>query len=180
MKDYFQSGSSSPFTLMYKRYTSAVVAKRFGIGGNFHRSEDVRNFSNTSPYGDHSSAIINLIVGKEAQRTITKSWYWYYGGDLMPSYSFNRSQTYQGDSITNRIRNKSYGLTARPFLGLRFNIHSKLYLSAEASMNLSYSRSEQSARYYPDSQQGNNRAVKNTSWALNFVPANGIFIYYRF
>lgn len=177
------STAGSPATLMYKRNTSENSANRFGISASLSSSKNNPDGPNTSPHQNYSNTYVDLSFGKEKRNTISKSWMWYFGGDILPSYSSNSSKTYDSNNVIIADNNgKQYGLTARPFMGIRFNISPKLYLSAEAAINIRYLRTQQQQKSYnPNSfPQEQNNKLKGTATSLNFVPASGLFIYYRF
>src|SRR5260221_9990203 len=87
-----------------------------------------------------NSSSIALTIGKEQQNRISEKWVWYYGGDLIPKYAYTRTDTYENQSKNSADIHHSFGLTARPFIGIRFNIGPRLYLSTEFSCNFGYSR----------------------------------------
>src|SRR5688500_4724644 len=83
--DLFQS-SETPFSIMYKRYTSPTKAIRIGMDLNFGSSDSKgQNSSPTNMYYDSKSIYVALVVGREWQNIISKRWMFYYGIDLVPS-----------------------------------------------------------------------------------------------
>jgi hypothetical protein len=68
-------------------------------------------------------------------------------------------------------------MAARPFIGLRFDIHPRLYLSTEFSCNLTYAKTKTTNEAFnPDSSSENS----NNNFTLSVTPASAIFIFYRF
>jgi hypothetical protein len=167
----FQSGAS-PFTLLYKKQLKENQAFRLGASVNLNIDDGKRN--NGAQINNFVS--LQLTLGKEFQRELTKHWIWYGGGDIIPSYSNSNqqsTQTVNGPSIKNT--QITYGLGLRPFLGLRFNINSRLYVATEASLNLSYSN------YSTSSSDGvNTNESSGNRFNLGSSPAAGLFLFYIF
>jgi hypothetical protein len=168
------NSNSTPFSLMYKKYTSENRALRFGasINLNLNRSND-----STSNSNQISSAALSLSLGKEFQKLITTKWVWYYGGDLIPSFSNYQSLSYQNGKKYYENKYTSYGINARPFVGIRFAINPRLYLSAEADLSLGYTKSKISQKFFSPE---NIVDSENDNYSFRASPASGIFIFYRF
>lgn len=171
----FNSGST-PFTLMYKKYVSENKANRFGMDLSFALNDT--DSQGSLSYGETSHATLRLNFGREIQRAITTKWVWFYGGDLVPFYSFYDNENFQNDLLYSNDESSSLGLTLRPFLAIRFNITPRLYLSAEASLNLSYTLTEQ-LQEFPQANEVR-RDTKMSNIAFNARAANGLFLFYRF
>lgn len=173
----FQS-QQAPFSIMYKKYSAENKAMRLGVDLSFFsNNNDVQGSANTS-FTNSYNGDINLTVGFERQSVLGGRWMWYYGVDAVPVIAFSKSEAYS-DSDTKTTTNSfsSLGLGVKPLIGIRFNINQRLYVSAEASAQLTYSKSW-------------NRQVNHTSTTIrdatsdniNFDvnPASGVFIFYRF
>ena len=171
----FNSGSG-PFTLMYKKYKPENKAIRLGLTTSFNINSNKDNIS-TSNYSNSSSADIYLTIGKEFQHQINK-WVWYGGGDLQPHYSFNNSSYYSGSTKTATNKNSSLGIGLRPFLGIRYNINSRLYLAAEAGVTINYDHSKS----YVKSESFNTvtRDTKGNNVSMALGSASGLYLFYRF
>ena len=161
---------------MYKHYTAENRAIRFGIDGVLNLNNTTAN-SGSSFYNNSSYASFHFVVGKEFQKPIDKRWTWYYGGDIVPFFSFFNQDNFQNGSLSSNSESNSYGLGLRPFLGIRFNISPRLYLSAEANMLLQYAR-EKNYQKYEGSDPYTDNMNNNISFSLS--PATGLFLYYRF
>lgn len=171
----FNAGAT-PFTIMYKKYVSENKANRFGIDLSMNLSS--AESAGSTNYNETSYATVRLNFGREIQKAITTKWIWFYGGDLVPSYSFYTNESFQNDLLYSTDKNSTLGLTLRPFLAIRYNITPRLYLSAEASLNLSYTLTKQ----FQELAQTNDvlRDMKTSNIALNVNAANGLFLFYRF
>ncbi|HTJ50156.1 MAG TPA: hypothetical protein VL443_11915 [Cyclobacteriaceae bacterium] len=172
----FNSGSG-PFTLMYKQYKSENKALRLGLTTSFNFNSNNANV-NTSSYTDWSYANIYFTLGKEFQHHINNKWVWYGGGDLQPHYSFNNNLYYTGTTKTTTYKDSSIGMGLRPFLGIRYNFNSRLYVSAEAGVTLDY----RYVKSYAKDEVGNTvfRDTKGNNLAMALSSASGLYLFYRF
>ncbi|MBY0435622.1 MAG: hypothetical protein K2U26_16095, partial [Cyclobacteriaceae bacterium] len=109
-----------------------------------------------------------LTIGKEFQKKLVKHWMWYGGGDIVGTYTKST-----GDIPIQE--NTSYGAILRPFLGVRFNINSRLYISTEASINLVYTTAKGS-----QIQNGVTTEISGDGFSFGASAATGIFFFYRF
>jgi hypothetical protein len=172
------NSNSTPFSLMYKKYTSDNRALRFGTSININLNRDNPSNNSTSNYSKTSYASISAAFGKEFQKLITTKWTWYYGGDLIPSFYSDEYLNYQNGNKYSENKTKSYGLSVRPFLGIRFALNPRLYLSAEANLSLGYTKGKVFQKYFdPENIVIDN---DNTNYSVTASPASGIFIFYRF
>jgi hypothetical protein len=162
---------------MYKKYTAENKALRLGLDAGFYMTE-FKDHAASGNYGDNSNIQISFSVGKEFQQRLGEKWLWYYGGDVVPSFFDNKSETFADNEMTQSNKSWGYRLTLRPILGIRFNITNRLYLAAEASASLSYGISKTLEKRYNPSATMRDLTQSNASLSLN--PASGIFIFYRF
>ena len=122
------NSNQTPFSLMYKKYTSENRAIRLGasINTNWNKAHpsdsSYFNFTNVS----NSYADVSLVIGKEIQKSISPKWIWYYGADLVPAFYLTKSTNYQSGIKLSENSYTSLGLSARPFLGIRFAINQRL------------------------------------------------------
>jgi hypothetical protein len=170
----------TPFSLMYKRYTSETKAIRLGIDASL----SITNNSGdpnvpSSDYSNNSFVAIGLSIGKEYQKHLSPKWIWYYGADLVPSFYSTNNESYIDNNISQTYFDSRFGLSARPFIGIRFNLHPRLYISAEANASLTYAWSKNIQKYYtPDETVA--RDVHGNTLNLSVSPASGVFLFYRF
>lgn len=176
LQGVFNSGQT-PFSLMYKRYKSENKAWRLGFD-SFLNINKTDSKTSTSNFTDYSSGYAGLVVGMEKQQQIDKRWTWYYGGDFVPYYSFNNSNTFTNGELQWEDERKEFGLGFRPFLGIRFNLNERLYLSAEANVLLSYARTKNYAAAVDSPVPFND--TEGTRFVFTANPASGLFLYYRF
>src|SRR5688500_1460394 len=170
------NSETTPFTLMYKKYVSENKANRFGI--DLSMSMNNADSHGSSSYSETSYLSLRLNIGREIQKAITEKWIWFYGGDLVPFYSYYDNDNYQNELLYSNDESSSLGLTLRPFLAIRYNITPRLYLSAEASLNLSYTLTDQ-IQELPQSNQVT-RDLKTSNFTFDARAANGLFLFYRF
>ena len=169
------SAEESPFSVMYKKYVTENKANRFGIDLSVNMNST--DGSPTGSYSEYSRLNIRLNVGREIQTAINEKWVWFYGGDFIPFYSFDNRQYFQDGQETSINESSGFGIALRPFIAIRYNINPRIYLSAEASVNVSYVRRFSFTEYpqtgiIADDSSGN-------SFSIAAHPANGLFLFYR-
>lgn len=176
----FQSSpNASPFTMMYKRQVKKNQALRLGASTQLF-FEDSQPISNTSITRVNQS-VLKLSLGEEFQRKLTRYWTWYGGGDIIAGYS--RETIESPGSTTPKKTETAYSGALRPFLGIRFDINSRLYLSAEASLSFEYSNSKSSRTEMfstPSGGIGIETSYTRNRFTILTSPAAGIFFFYRF
>jgi hypothetical protein len=171
----FQS-QQAPFSVMYKKYKSPDKALRFGADLSFNSNSNSGNAN--GGYSDSSYGNVYVIVGVEKQQAIGGDWTWYYGFDAVPRFSYDRYESYSNNIKVNSSQNSTVGLGAKPFVGIRFNVTQRLYVSAEASAQLSYAITTTLQKNYNPEQTVRDTSNKMVSFGIN--PASGIFLFYRF
>ena len=176
LQGVFNSGQT-PFSLMYKKYKSENKAWRLGFDTflNINKTDSKTSSSN---FSDNSSGYVGLVAGMESQKPIDKRWTWFYGADFVPYYSFTNVNTYSNGELQWEDDRKEFGLGFRPFLGIRFNISPRLYLSAEANILVSYARTKNYSAFVTNPTPYND--TEGTHFVFTASPASGLFLYYRF
>jgi hypothetical protein len=171
------NSNQTPFSLMYKKYVAEKRAWRLGVDTyvNINKTDSK---TSTSSFTDYSSGYVGLVVGMEKQNQIDKRWVWYYGGDFVPYHSFTNSDSFSNGELFWEEQYKEFGLGLRPFLGIRFDISPRLYLSAEANLLLSYARTKSYASNVNDPIPS--RDIEGSHLVVTASPASGLFLYYRF
>lgn len=175
------SSSWMPFTLMYKKYSSDRSATRLGASLNIDWSDPSSYSGDNNQSASYiSSAFVSLSIGREFQKRINNKWVWYYGADLVPSFSQTQYVYYQNGIRVQKNDGKTYGVSARPFLGIRFDINHRLYLSAEANLSAGYKRNiNKQELSYPNNPVSKGES-KGSNVSFSMSPASGLFLYYRF
>lgn len=167
----------TPFSLMLKKYIAENKAIRIGVDLFFDLDDTDSNAGSTA-YFNTSAGTLSLAIGKEYQKPIDERWVWYFGGDSVPFYTFNNQDYYQGGDLNAETESSSVGVSLRPFLGIRFNLNPRLYLSAEANVGLQYAYQKNMVKYTGTSDPYVDSQSNNFSFTMN--PASGLFLYYRF
>jgi len=171
------NSDQTPFSLMYKRYKAENKAWRLGVDTyvNINKTDSK---TSTSNFTDYSSGYVGLVGGMEVQRKIDKRWVWYYGGDFLPYYSFNNQDNFSNGELFYETQYDEFGLGFRPFLGIRFDISPRLYVSAEANVLLSYARWKNYSSFAisPDPSTD----TEGTRFIFSANPASGLYLYYKF
>jgi len=176
LQGILQSGQT-PFSLMFKKYTAENKAIRIGADV-FFNLDDTNANSGSTYYFNNSAASVYLAIGKEFQKPIDKRWTWYFGGDVVPFYTMANQDYYALGTLNSESENNSVGVGLRPFLGIRFNLNPRLYLSAEANLGLQYAYRTNTIQYTDTSEPTVDNENNNISFSMN--PASGLFLYYRF
>ena len=169
--------SRTPFSLMYKKYIAERKAWRLGVDTRVYINKTDSKTS-TSTFSDYSPAYLGLVIGMEKQHQLDKRWVWFYGGDFVPYYSFTNTDSFANGELYWEEETKEFGLGMRPFLGIRFDINARLYLSAEANILLSYARTKNFASNVNDPVP--TRDIEGATFIVTASPASGLFLYYRF
>ncbi|NOT76474.1 MAG: hypothetical protein HOP08_16220 [Cyclobacteriaceae bacterium] len=173
-QNFFGSGSA-PFTILYKKYSSENKATRLGLSTSLNFQSAKATPSNVS-YTTNNNASVSLIIGKESQQVISERWVWFFGGDLIPNFSYSKFDQFDptnSDTPLNTVI--SYGLDIRPFLGLRFNINPRLYIATEFSGILGYRHTDRKIKFPTQTNELNTDDLN-----LSLVPASALFLFYRF
>jgi hypothetical protein len=167
----FQSGAT-PFSFMYKKQSSENKALRLGSSVHFN-IEDVNQGIQKQRLQSFS---FEFSIGKEVQKSISQRWVWYGGGDVIPLYStLTNEQIDTGLPAIQKNSQSIFSLTASPFMGIRFNIAPRLYVSTEASLFMSY-RKQNSTNEVLNSKLESN----SDRFTLGINPATSIYFFYLF
>ena len=168
----------TPVSVMYKRYNAENRALRIGLDLSLNISNTDGNALPNDNYSDASTLAVSLLIGKEFQEALGGRWMWYYGADLAPTFARQHLGFFANDQKTGSQTITGYGLSLRPFIGIRFNINSRIYLAAEANASLAYSVNNTLQKNYNPGETVKDLKTSNVNFGLD--PASGIFIFYRF
>jgi hypothetical protein len=170
------NSGQTPFTLMYKKYNSNQNPLRFGIRSSINLTDYTPNSG--SNYNNINDINIGFVIGKEFQKAINQNWIWYYGGDIVPAFEYFKSENYYNNNLNQSYLYKSIGIGFMPFLGIRFNINERLYLSTEFSFGPTYAYISVLDKI--ENPEIVNRDTKGGYFNFSMNPAYGLFLYYRF
>lgn len=175
---YVSPPENFPIEMMFKRNNGRKQAWRLGANISLNNNNVEPLIPGNTSRGFNNN--ISIILGSEWQNIFSKRWSWHNGADIIPYFYEIFSETKNEQKILNQSEEKGQGLILRPFLGLRFNINSQLYISTEASLNLKYGKSEYSSMYNSSADQiTESHWIRNeSSFKLN--PAAGFFFFYKF
>ena len=187
--------SRMPLQLMYKYQLSPNGAVRIGAEGLYAKSDSTRSFT------DRSDKVTNYLlggsVGYEWQKPLNKIFMLYYGADafyrhqgknieILNRYAEPYPSQYQVDDyVDDRLSTLSAGL--KPFVGLRANIGSKFYLSAETALKMSRETNTWDFKGYikfssPEggSTQTTTIGYKTQKVIASYLPVTGFNLHYMF
>ena len=175
----FNSNNNGAYNFIYKTQKTPTTANRYSLSFSIN----LDNWPNIlNSYQNRNTIFTVPTIGKEWQSKVGNKWMWYCGFDIGPTYtsSYDESNWTNNNFSNKRIYDsKSYGGAILPFLGIRFAISEKLYLSAEANMNFAY-------YYLRDRNLSQVDGVTNeysnsaTRFSARTGAATGIFVFYRF
>ncbi|MCI1188558.1 hypothetical protein MON38_14100 [Hymenobacter sp. DH14] len=152
LEGFFRNNRSLPLGLLYKRQAAPYRAWRYGavFSQQYHERYDPQPKTNNA-YAT-LRYYVEAAVGLEWQKPLTKRWVAFTGADLGAGYSHYRYDqdterfvTMNGADVVlaekGRSIDKAYSGFLRPFIGIRYHFLPYLYVSAETTLNLSYTYS---------------------------------------
>lgn len=173
---YYVTPENPPFELMFKRNNGRTQAWRIGLNLSLSNNNVEPILQGNS--SKSSSNSFSAVLGSEWQN-ISKRWIWYGGSDMITYRSISFHEVKNEQNILNFSEENDKGIVLRPFLGLRFNINSKLYISTEAGLNMKYGKKEQhSMNSYGEELRENRSSINYFSLKLN--PAASLYFFYKF
>lgn len=175
-----------PFQLFYKYQLKQNKALRLQIDTRFSIKGENPPL-NGGIITETRSGNGGISYGYEWQNYFSKRWAFYYGGDIRLGISgtaIEAKPNLVNSSSPNIVNSFSYSIRAKPFIGIRFNINSRLYLASEASLALTYFRSTFKNKLY--NNDGTNLILiseqksKTYDFDIEGYPFSGIYVFYLF
>lgn len=160
-----------PFNLMYKHYSKSNQAYRFGLGTYITTNKKLSEGSDSQ--SSFSRTNVFILFGKEFQKSINNNWMWHWGMDVSPQFHYAHIEIYEDNKSTDS-RFRIYELRLAPLTGIRYNINSRFYFSAEVKLAASYMKSFVSEL---DLQQ--NTEENSVHNSLRLKPNLGLLVFYR-
>ncbi|SDX75931.1 hypothetical protein [Hymenobacter psychrophilus] len=147
---FFKNNRSLPVGLLYKRQTKPNQALRLGLVLNQNYARQKSNPFATNPATRRNILDLQLYVGREWQCPLTRRWVAYAGLDAGGGYDRFRNQTEdirdgQIDTFSesflyqDNVIFATYHIFIRPLVGVRYQLHNHLYISAETNIISQYS-----------------------------------------
>nr|WKN39399.1 hypothetical protein K4G66_11925 [Tunicatimonas sp. TK19036] len=182
LNSLFGTENSSSFDLMFKQQISPSRANRLGI------SLDYYTMNGTTVSGMQLDEIrfnLALTLGKEWQQTLSTRWRWYGGGDVVPRFRVVSQYVEHNNIPSQNTDTHVFGVSARPFLGIRFQINERLYVSTEASLSLGFNLHRgKNIDYLDENGDGRIEEIENEvnsfETFIRVTPASGIYFFYSF
>ena len=142
--------SRMPLQLMYKYQLSRTGAIRIGLEGTYAKSDSTQSYTNRRD--EITDYLLGGSVGHEWQKPLSKIFMLYYGADAFYNQKGRNIEMWDEFSepdpygvvekhLKDLLTTTSYGI--RPFIGLRANVGTRLYLSTETAFHLSKVKSSQ-------------------------------------
>lgn len=188
--------SRTPLQLIYKYQLSPKSAIRVMGEGYYATSDSTQSLTNRRDEVQHYT--IGGSVGLERQYTISRRFMLYYGADVFyqregRNIEINNnfkepypSQDHIEVNVKDILTTTSFGLS--PFLGLRYNVGSRFYFSAETALSLRREQSIWDYKFYTKRTtiEGNSSIQPGytdydvSRTIISYLPINGLTINYQF
>ena len=141
-------GNNDPiFILNYKRYFSKG-SLRFALGGRYYYEDLLPPASEDSNTYSFKSFYFNFRIGWEAHKRVNNKWQISYGSDLRLSHlTSENDMQYYSNVFASGSNDKVLVLGVCPFLGIKYKLTNRIYLSTEASFSLVYEETK-TTKYY--------------------------------
>ena len=150
LDQFFKVNRSLPVGLLYKREFKLGRLMRLGIQLTQNSNNRLDGATNPAPAYVNNNFAFNVAVsaGREYSRTLSRHWTVTSGADLVAGYGYARFHSegavnaYSGE-LARRERTDTdhfYSLALAPFVGVRYSLHRKIYVAAEATVSLAYRR----------------------------------------
>jgi len=184
----FQS-STTPVEIIYKRQKKANKANRVGLQLYYdHDNERPYPVANPGWNTIETDLIAGFFFGKETQNFIGNSprWQWFYGTDINLIFTYNRR--YIADPNTSGLREHDdtkyykYGVAIKPFIGLRFEITPRIYVSTDmlASVQYEFQDMHVELKSVPNVVPEFTRyRIDNQFWQLKFYPLTRLSVFIK-
>src|SRR5688572_25647636 len=166
----FSMNRTLPVGIIYKRQVKPDQAWRFSVSGRLEN-----NTNPSGPYGvgynfitmKQSFYYVEAMFGHEWQKELSRRWTFYYGADAGVGFSKSNIEYDISNFKPNGIYNFGYGdistktYMLQPMAGIKFNLHSRLYLATETSISLNHSRSTHHSYEVTISESQEQPAIKD-------------------
>jgi hypothetical protein len=183
---FFNSSARTPIQLMYKRQNKKNNgAWRLGIGAMYRVDDSL--WSSLRNNGYYYTFNGNFSFGYEWQKPITKKWLIYYGVDAQFAWKYKKFDGQRSyDIVINGVLIKlkgfdeNYTITPAllPFLGGRFQLSNRFYLSTEISLQLHYEKNQRNIRFYTLDGTLSKGDIDYGNYGASFKPYSGIYLFY--
>lgn len=188
----------TPFELMYKRQLKDMRAWRVQLKGRYNRRFE--QYDTRAAYQikeTTTTSQVGVSIGFEWQYILSKRWFWYWGADI----GYNLDQVIknvendEGVIYTDKMTGKEYflyttrkipthTLSGAPFIGFRFHVNKRLYVSAEMNMLLHYALQKNQFSTINKFLDGSERDGGTSGFAkfrdhkMEFRPYSGFYIFF--
>lgn len=150
-----------PSILTYRRIIKSN-AIRISLGGYVNNNDGIMNDTLKEK---NSRSNYNIRLGFERYFYIGKKWMGYFGPDLVAGYTEFGSE-HNSPSEKYKMKQETYSYGISPFLGITFQINSRLSIASEASYDLIYNQLKESRNWSKDPDR--DRLEKNNGITTAF------------
>ncbi len=164
--------SIGDYMISYK-YHFGSKALRFGLGGSFSQADEDTDGNGTRTTNNNS---LDLRVGYEWNKRITKKWGFYSGMDIIGGSDYTSSVSDNFERVETSTRTTVVG--GGPVLGVQFFINSHISLMTEGSLYFKHSIINSKESFSLNSEF--NTDETNSRNDLNFGLPTALFFIVRF
>jgi|ERR1035437_1456256 hypothetical protein len=138
-RNQWEPSNTTELILNYERWISPENALRLTWGAGYYNN---RVKQDTLPMLSSKNSNNIIAIGFKHEQRLSKKWLFFYGSDLAFEYDFTQSQqgTNSAGVVTTTDKNIYYG--PAPFMGITFEVNSRVSFSTETNVNLFFSSKE--------------------------------------
>ncbi len=148
---FFRNNRSLPVGLLYKRQTAPGRLLRLGIQLNQNLNNRLDGTTNPFPANIYNNFSLGMTanVGREYSKGLSKRWIATAGADLVAGYGYARfhmegaTNSIPSGELARKVRtdvDRMHSFALAPFVGIRYSLHKRVYVAAEATASLAFRR----------------------------------------
>lgn len=174
-RNQWEPSNTTELIVNYQRWISPENALRITWGIGYYNN---RVKQDTLPLLSSKNSNNIIAIGFKHEQRMSKHWLFFYGSDLAFEYDFTQSQ--QGTNLTGVAtttdKNIYYG--PAPFMGIIFEVNSRVSFSTETNANFFFSNKE--SKTENDKSPAQNTSLTTTGFNLSYILPQNIFMKIKF
>lgn len=174
--DYYESSSSTIFTLAYNRDLAENLTLRLTLGSGFTNL----NFKQDTLPGERNKIIEELLfAGLEWDSPVYHRWQLYYGADMQFQYGYTLTENVDPQTHTIQdVTDIDWQTGPGPFFGLIFYINPRVSISTETYLNFIYLSEKNTITGSTD--PADDSSFRRYGWNTVFTIPNNLFLNIKF
>ncbi len=174
-RNQYEVTNTTQLFINYDRWIAPKTAIRCVVGFGFNNNQVKQD---TLPLLSGKTSNIIIKIGLRREQRISKRWLFYYGCDLAYENDLSSSQIgdYTSGVVTTTIRNVYYGPS--PFMGVRFEINSRISFTTETNANLFFYNKENIKEN--DKFPVQNATTTTKGFGLEYIIPQNIYLKVKF